>query len=134
LAPVLLAHAAAQFDGRESGSLICPGETDCERFRTAAGTDAQTKAANACTGCSLLSTKAAGEFSHVAVAWTVSALERIRRERGSGGGIDLNTMDTATWELVQLWDRYQAKRERTQFAEIRELLPAWLAKFEAQSI
>lgn len=67
-----------------SGVKICPGETDCERFQSAAG-KGEKKRKNACSQCPLLPTKTqAWKKGHKSFKRLVEAAMRIRRERHTG--------------------------------------------------
>lgn len=124
----MIARANRDLGGAENEPAHCPGETNCDRFQAAAGTDRATKGANACSGCSLFPTKAAADDrSARECEWTLNVIERIRRERDSGGGVDLNAIGPAIWELIQLWDAVRDRQERHFKYEIREMLLTLLA-------
>lgn len=124
MAPLVAAHAAAEFElGREGDLQRCPGETECDRFRSAAGRGRVEKAANACTGCALLPTKlTARDVGAAEAEWMLAAVSRVRRERDSGAGVDLTAITALVWELVQCWDQVDAHCERKLRLETRELL------------
>jgi hypothetical protein len=125
LAPSVAARAAAVFaEGGDANEQRCPGEDACERFHFAAGSDQITKAVNACTGCPLLPTKisAPGQIHAAAAEWILDTVERVRRERDSGAGIDLNAIGSLGWELVQLWDQIERRHERDRADETRDLM------------
>lgn len=105
----------------DSRNRECPGESNCERFLTSVGATETEKAANACTGCELLPTKPSASPERDD-AWMLAAVERMRRERDSGGGIDLTTMNAAEWQLIQLWDQLEAQYERRITRELHDAM------------
>ncbi|MEO6392514.1 MAG: hypothetical protein ABIP75_11725 [Pyrinomonadaceae bacterium] len=64
----------------------------------------------------------ASEVGATEVEWMLAAVARVRRERDSGGGIDLTEISALVWELVQCWDQITAHCERKLDLETRELL------------
>jgi hypothetical protein len=120
LAPLVAQRVATGFNDSREAMDQCPGESACERFLTSAGSNQRERAANACTGCELLPTKITAEPG-VANEWLWATVERVRRERDSGGGIDLSQISATTWQLVQCWDQIELKRERARARDLHQL-------------
>jgi hypothetical protein len=112
-------HQQSQPDER------CPGEADCMRYQSAAGTTREEKL-HACTSCPLLPTKItrASERDEA----IIDRVERLARERDSGKPLDLRSFSELEWELLLVRDEAEDGYKRAHEARVAVLYEALLAR------
>ena len=112
-------HQQSQEDER------CPGEADCTRFQSAAGTTREERL-HACTSCPLLPTKItrASEDDEA----IVDRIERLARERDSGKPLRLDVVSELEWELLLVRDECVAGYRLAHEARIAAMYEALLAQ------
>ncbi len=111
----MVERVAEAYDTSSAGGKLtrCPGEDNCQDWQAAGGTTHAEKEEAVCFGCHLFPTKinfsAIREIGSEAV---LAEVEQVRRERDSGGGVNLAEMSFLTWRLLLIWDAEVEARER----------------------
>jgi hypothetical protein len=119
---------AAAADGTRR---ICPGETNCSDFESAAGANRLAKERNACAGCEHFPTKIAPEKTAAAAVWLdqrESNIIRLFWETRAGYRPEKSELSSVEYMglvfLAEQWNR----RERILQIEIAELAKAMLKR------
>ena len=103
----------------------CPGEGKCDRFTSAAAP--KEDACKACDRCEGRAPLPPGKEEFEGGAEFLDRIAHARRERDSGGGLDLAVLSPLEWSLVMLWDSIEEAHREAVEARTSAMLQAFLA-------
>lgn len=92
--------------------MVCPGESACDRFQSAAGKTQKAKERNACSNCELLPTKRFGKQNDGFLQRITNEAMDIRYERIAGYPRSLERMTPVHFVAVRLIEELFEQEER----------------------
>jgi hypothetical protein len=93
---------------------ICPGEANCEDFKSAAGKTREAKERNMCRGCAAFPSKINPENEVIEnrIETAIKVASYWRQRRNSGFEMDESKMTSLVYEAILLLDKYTEYFER----------------------
>lgn len=98
---------------------VCPGESECSRFQSAAGKAHAAKVRNACSGCELLSTKRSGKANERLLTEITNDVMAMRYEHLAGYPRPVTKMTAVHFEALPILEALFEREERQIRKDVR---------------